>query len=474
MSLKIDKVKDPPKLVITFANTLFVLGIVSAILLSIYAVYKIYSPLSYTTNTFYYLCILFSGISATLFGFGLKLNNNLKVNLSVLIITIGISFYAYEIYLEYSDIEISKKLIDQSETKTLKEVFEDLNDSGVDTYRNFLPAYLIQSNGLTNEYGGIYPLGGISNITTLLHNESGYYPIIETDERGFNNSKGLYNKNKIDIMLIGDSFIEGYSVRHNETISAVIRESDYNAISLGKGGNGPLINFATLIEYAKPLQPKIVLWFFYFNDLSDLNIEMSSSFLKKYLNEDGFSQNLISRQNEIDNVLVNYIQEEKEKEEIKGKETKTKRSLERSIQILKLSNFRLKMNLYPNPLLPLEFNNILEKSNKVVSGWGGKLYFIYLPSYYRYSTILSNPFKKYLNFIYSVNLDPYENILRTVTELDIPIIDIHKEVFEPHPDPLSLFPFREIGHYTAEGYRLIAENIIKILKNKEEFIMRFE
>ena len=52
----------------------------------------------------------------------------------------------------------------------------------------------------------------------------------------------------------------------------------------------------------------------------------------------------------------------------------------------------------------------------------------------------------------------------TVSELEIPIIDIHKEVFVPHSDPLSLFPFRMAGHYNAEGYKLVAESISKRLK----------
>ena len=53
--------------------------------------------------------------------------------------------------------------------------------------------------------------------------------------------------------------------------------------------------------------------------------------------------------------------------------------------------------------------------------------------------------------------------MQAATELDIPIIDIHNEVFKIHPDPLSLFPFRTPGHYNAEGYRLIAEAIEKQL-----------
>ena len=33
-----------------------------------------------------------------------------------------------------------------------------------------------------------------------------------------------------------------------------------------------------------------------------------------------------------------------------------------------------------------------------------------------------------------------------------------------HPDPPSLFPFRVNGHYTAEGYKLLAEIILTRLK----------
>ena len=58
-----------------------------------------------------------------------------------------------------------------------------------------------------------------------------------------------------------------------------------------------------------------------------------------------------------------------------------------------------------------------------------------------------------------------EEVLLTVTKLNIPIIDIHKEVFKFHPDPLSLFPLRSNGHYNPEGNRLIAEAISKRLKD---------
>ena len=78
------------------------------------------------------------------------------------------------------------------------------------------------------------------------------------------------------------------------------------------------------------------------------------------------------------------------------------------------------------------------------------MYFVYLPDIYRYSTGNENPNREF--------------VLRTVTELGIPIIDIHREVFNIHPDPMSLFPFRLNSHYNAEGYKLVAEAIGKRLE----------
>ena len=86
----------------------------------------------------------------------------------------------------------------------------------------------------------------------------------------------------------------------------------------------------------------------------------------------------------------------------------------------------------------------------MVSDWGGKIYFVYLPGFERYSIGNEDLFRDF--------------VMQTVTDLNIPIIDIHQVVFDPHPDPLSLFPFRMYGHYNAEGYRLVAEAIGKRLE----------
>ena len=466
-----NKPKEPPRIAVKFANMVFVLGILYSILLVVYAIYKIYNPSEPVSPAFYIISILSCGVFATLFGFGLKrLSNNLKVNLSILFFTIGITVYGFETYLEFSKKTqreiIAKQMGVPYDTRTKMEVLDDLRDSGVEAYPNIHPYVLLgditTKNGLSTRDGMIFPLSGISNKLMVQSNENGYWMMYTGDKYGFHNSNDVYQDNIVDILITGDSFAEGWSVKSEENIGGVLQEIGFNVVNIGKSGNGPLLEFATLKEYAEPLEPKIVLWVYYVNDLSDLlNRELQSSIIRRYLNEDDYSQNLISRQKEIDGVLINYVQNELEKEREKRDRLSKQRgrlSNHPVIKILKLYNLRIKINLVPKPIptptptptpTPI-FRDILQKSKQMVSDWDGKMYFVYLPDFERYSTGNEH-----------INRD---FVIQTATELDIPVIDIHKEVFDPHPDPLSLFPFRVWGHYNAEGYRLVAEAIGKRLQ----------
>ena len=65
-----------------------------------------------------------------------------------------------------------------------------------------------------------------------------------------------------------------------------------------------MLELATLNEYILPLEPRIVLWFFYENDLNNLQRELNSPFLVRYLNNKKFTQNLIIKQKKIDDLLL--------------------------------------------------------------------------------------------------------------------------------------------------------------------------
>ena len=102
------KPKEPPQIAVKFANMIFVLLILLCVLTVVFASYRIFNPI-YAVNLgdtkieiFYIISILFGSVFAVLFSLGLKgLSNNLKVDLSVLFFTVGITVYGFEAYLEF-------------------------------------------------------------------------------------------------------------------------------------------------------------------------------------------------------------------------------------------------------------------------------------------------------------------------------------------------------------------------------------
>ena len=90
-----------------------------------------------------------------------------------------------------------------------------------------------------------------------------------------------------------------------DTISSNLRKiSDLNIINLGRGGTASLSHLALISEYA-PKNIKSIVWIYYENDVIDLDFELSSLTLKKYLNDEKFTQNLKYKQNFIDNLHLN-------------------------------------------------------------------------------------------------------------------------------------------------------------------------
>jgi len=377
-SKEIGRDQKPPKLFVKVSNGVFVLGIVYSVFVAVYVVYKIYNSSLLVTPTFYYSCILFAILSAALFGIGLRwIRDEIKVILSVLFVAAGIFVYAVETYLEFSIKTIGEQKRAPYDIRTKNQVLEDLRKAGIETSLNVHPANLLKHpftlNGLNKKAEKIFPIGGISNIKTLHQTEAGEWTIHETDEHGFLNSRGLY-KNKIDIVLIGDSFVEGMGVKTDGNIAATLRMNNFKVISLGQGGNGPLLELATLKEYAEPLKPSIVLWLYYINDLDDLSRELKSTVLKMYMSEKDFSQSLITRQEDIDELLVDYVESENTKARIR------ERTMAKITKVIELSNLRSRIKLRPVIVSSPEFKKILNLANTMVSEWNGHMYFVYLPA----------------------------------------------------------------------------------------------
>ena len=137
--------------------------------------------------------------------------------------------------------------------------------------------------------------------------------------------------------------------------------------------------------------------------------------------------------------------------------------VEESLPILKLWSLRQKLQLVfgvdreePQTRSRLEptvddlLRNALSQARKVVSSWGGTLYFVYLPGWDRYRNGRRAAERE------------HTTVLNLVNSLSIPVIDI-EPAFEAQGDPLSLFPFRRFGHYNEQGHQIVATTILRVL-----------
>ena len=357
----------------------------------------------------------------------------------------------FEVFVATSGAVPQHKIENNFDLRTAMEVVSDMRKEGKEVYPN-----------LVNWYPGtaesFIPLGGIFNVDTVLCNELGQYVVYRSDRYGFNNYDYVYDK-EIDAVLIGDSFTQGACVQQNESIMGNLNRMGLATISLGKGGNGPLAEYASYKEYVDELEPEYVLWlYFEGNDLyGDLQREKSFELLRKYLDDDGFSQNLSSNQDKIDN----YIKEHLDDRRAYGFHKFAMR-INSAVKLTDLrtviSNFAgspILLRLYKNMDQETKdlFEQIILKANSATRQKGERFIFVYLPAYTRYT---NSGYKNLLDF-------GKEYVIGFLKENNIEHLDFD-EVISGHKDPLEFFPYRQDGHYNPFGYQVLSNEIYNYIK----------
>lgn len=426
----------------------------------IYTYYKSEVVLHGERNVLYVKYYIFSIIGILFWTVVLQINHDRRGKILLITTSIVITVYLVEIALHLlppmkSPRSIALSLGINFDTRTRFEFYSDLKKEGEDVVPAVNPAFLLKRGSIPDDEEPLFSVSGISDKITVGGNENGYFMKFKSDRFGFNNPDSEWDSEEIDWLLIGDSFAYGVAVKQNESIAGQIRSmTKKSAISLGIPGNGPLVELASIKEYAKIIKAKIVLWLYYEgNDLTtNLKREKSVNILQKYLNE-GFTQNLVARQNEIDKRLLKYVRTKEDENNLNGNIKNCKLSW--ILSVLKLSHVRrilhlvdnyAEANVYVDPL----FSKILKVANNEVLQMEGKMYFVYLPEYSRYTFGI-------------LDHDKYKNrkeVLDAVEKLNIPIIDLHKELFSKQKDPLSFFPFGLPGHYNEKGYNKVTKIII--------------
>lgn len=324
-------------------------------------------------------------------------------------------------------------------------------------YKNDEYVVSMHPNQFLNEKNQtVMQLSGISNKKTIYCNENGYFSKFISNEIGFNDKNRLQNNSKIDSLLIGDSFIFGACV-NNKNSFASSYSNILKSANLSYGGNGPLIQFATLREYFDLYKPKKVIWFYYEgNDLIDLENELKNKILSKYIYDKSFSQNLISKQKLIDKKLLFFLNKfEKQKQNEKKNELKNKIfnfiKLHELIRLKNRYSRWLRHNHEYDDETIKKFENLILMVKNFTTLKKSELYIVYIPSKARYSS------RNHEN----LNMFSYDKIMNIFIKYNIKNIDLNREFFLKRNDIFKYYPRRSQVHWNEQGHKEVGRYVAK-------------
>jgi hypothetical protein len=229
-------------------------------------------------------------------------------------------------------------------------------------------------------------------------------------------------------------------------------------LGLGISGESGLLQLAAIKEYLTSYRPGVVLWCFFEGvDLGDLYRESMEPLDMQYLEPD-FSQHLIARQAEIDAAWRHAI------DTAPRRAAPVRHTVMYSLAAsLKLWGLREKWSLMSgNVASENQFlaafdagkqnvlRDVLAQGNRIVAGWGGRLYLVYLPNWHRYRNRRA-PFDR-----------AHAGVLNLANSLGISVIDT-EPTFAAQPDPLAMFGAKKFGHYSEAGNQAIADTVLREL-----------
>jgi hypothetical protein len=402
----------------------------------------------------YYIITLTLGIFS-LFSFFIKKNIKKKIFFFSIII---LGF----LYLFEGSIFLKDYLYNKNEGNGKFTYFENYKIDNPNSVLAIDPYHFLKENDQN-----LMPLSSISNKMTIHCNENGFFSKYKTDRYGFNNPDPQWDKNITDFVLVGDRFAQGDCVNEEQNIAGNLRKLSLNnsVINLGYGGNGPLMEYASLKEYLPLLNAKKVIWLYCeTNDLSGdanegLKQELKNIILLNYLKDETFTQDLKNKQHEIDlktelklNDMINSINKAKQY----NKFFKFIKLFNTRYYIKLLVDKKNNLKISENQKISEDFKNIVLLAKNFTSMIGSEFYFIYIPDKNRY-------FDK--NF--DENKHDYKKIINFLLEKNIKFVDLHNEFFVKEDNPLSYFAKSnelEYTHFNQLGYKMIAEIIFKKTK----------
>ena len=374
-----------------------------------------------------------------------------KIFLINILILYGL-LYSLEIFINYKNNKLFKK--------TRLYYINSLNKE-TNIYLNFAPYKILDKKNK------LLPLSGYENSKTLLCLDEKNKPVYYlSDDFGFNNSKHDRNE-MINFLLIGDSYVQGMCVDTKNNLNSQFRRLSYNTVSLGIGGNGPLLELATFKEYEENYTyENIILFITPENDFNDLKNEINNDILIRYLNEKNFKQKLTDKKNqEIKFSILNSFFGKKTQRILNDSLSVYHFNLKSLLNLLEQSvkNKKKSFNNYDYLLdknlddaflkIINEFINITSKNNK-------KIYVVFNSVTPNILYPKSQDIKDYKNLLLKSKLIPIKTLLKN---RNISYFDFNEYLLNNYNEENITKIFKKIDgrwdHYTEIGFYELVNQI---------------
>ncbi len=343
------------------------------------------------------------------------------------------------------------------------EVIDDLRSRGTRAYPPYFP-YLLLGSPLKIDGRDVVPLGSMSNALTVCCNEGGQYLVYTTDEHGFVNPPALWSGAPLDIAIIGASFAIGESVDPSDSPAAQIRRQYPRTVTLGAGGNGPLLELGAVREYLPALRPKRVLWIFS-ESHSPIRLEEEShrELLLHYF-DPSFRQGLIDKQDAIDQAIGRYFEDGMRQAE----EDRNRPAMLRQFLLLESIRSALfkRITARPGSVEPLNldaslYERVLRSGKDAVASWGGSVTLVYWPESSRYRGMYhySPELRRQYDHV-------HESFVAAAKASEVAVIDL-STAFPDLPEAEAarnadyFYPYP--AHFKPAGYRRATQAILNAL-----------
>jgi len=358
-----------------------------------------------------------------------------------------LALFAFEAMLTVQSIPVRMAMLGQlSEAKR-----EALARNG-DVVRGFTLYRLNRMSGTDKLSDAV--LSGFPDARVILCTPQDETVMYTADRYGFNNPNGIYDA-PMDLMLLGDSFVEGFCLPPGQDLASQLRAQGLVAASMGIRGNGPLLELATLGRFGKVFRPRdVVMVFFEGNDWENFEAELKEPWLRAALapNADYGSQARASQPLR----EARAAMEKAERDPVTIVDLVTRTAMPRNFFALQLTLTKLGL-VYPkiSRAIP-EFRDTLRQAKAISAGWGGRFVIAYVPRVDRFMNELSaaNPASDQLRAL----------VLEAAAAEGIPVIDLY-ETFRDVPEPVRMYA--PDSHFSEDGATLAAEAIAQRLATSD-------